>query len=249
MTIHSSSMLLAIVALAGLVPSLITGKEPPAQPFAQAELFLELNDTDGDLGLHAAIDGGTWTSLEIEGPREMQLLSVVSAGRLRSQGLTQLAFESQEPDFDELDPATFFRRFPEGFYEIEADAQGGGTFESVVRLSHVLAAPPLVSVNGFPLVPCDDPTLPDVVAPVTIDWDPVVKHHPELGRSGTVTISRYQVFVERGTTMIALDLPPTVTKFEVPASLTSVSGTWKFEVIARTTANNNTAVEGCFRLP
>ena len=109
---HTSLFTLLVFALAmgGLSAAIVAGNEPPSQPFAQAELFVELNDTDGDLGLHAAIDGGTWIALEVEDPRERPLLDIVSAGRLRSQGLTQLAFESQEPSFDELDPATFFGR-------------------------------------------------------------------------------------------------------------------------------------------
>ena len=159
--------------------------EPASQPFAVAELFVELNDTDGDLGLHASIDGGTWTSLEVEGPRERQLLDIVSKGRLRSQGLTQLAFESAEPSFDELDPADFFRRFPEGVYEIEALAQGGGTFESRVRLSHVLAAPVRATVSGLVAADsCDAATLPEVVSPVLIDWDPVTASHPGNRQGG-----------------------------------------------------------------
>src|SRR5262245_49790174 len=79
---------------------------PPAsgaqrtQEFTEAELFLELNDTDGDLGLHSSIDGGPWTDLEIEGPGDRELLNIVSRSRLRRQGLTQLFFESAEPSFD-----------------------------------------------------------------------------------------------------------------------------------------------------
>jgi hypothetical protein len=41
----------------------------PAPAFTAAEIFLELNDTDGDLGVHASIDGGAWTNLKIEGPQ------------------------------------------------------------------------------------------------------------------------------------------------------------------------------------
>ncbi len=243
------TLLALVLALASLTAPIVTGQETPSQPFAQAELFVELNDTDGDLGLHAAIDGGTWTFLEVDDPRDRPLLGIASTGRLRSQGLTQLAFESQEPPFDELDPATFFRRFPEGVYEIEALAQGGGTFRSEVRLSHVLAAPPQVTVKGLRAVPCDAPVLPIVVPPVLIDWEPVTESHPEIGRTGPVTISRYQFFVEQRETRLSLDLLPTVTEVEIPTSITSAGGVWKFEIIARTSTNNNTAIEGCFRLP
>ena len=245
---HSFTLLVLALALGSLTAPTVIGKQQPSQQFAQAELFVELNDTDGDLGLHAAIDGGTWTLLEVEDPRDRSLLGIVSTGRLRSQGLTQLAFESQEPSFDQLDPATFFRRFPEGLYEIEAEAQGGGTFRNEVRLSHVLAAPAESTVNGQPAVPCDAPVLPVVAGPVVIDWEPVTESHPELGKTGPVTISRYQFFVQQGDTKLSMDLLPTVTEFEIPSSITSAGGVWKFEIIARTSTNNNTAVESCFQV-
>lgn len=242
--------LLAIpLAFATLAAPVSTRGEQPSQPFAEAELFFELNDTDGDLGIHASIDGGTWTSLEVDGPHDRSLLAIASKGRLRSQGLTQLAFESQEPTFEELDPADFFRRFPEGVYEIEARAQGGGTFESAVRLSHVLAAPASATVSGVTAAEsCDAPVLPEVASPVVIDWDPVTTSHPEIGKAGRVTISRYQFFVQQGTTKLSVDLPPTATEFEIPASITATGGEFKFEIIARTSTGNNTAIESCFRL-
>lgn len=245
---HMFTFLALALALGSLVVPSVIGKERPSQPFAQAELFVELNNTDSDLGLHAAIDGGTWTLLEVDDPRDRPLLGIVSTGRLRSQGLTQLAFESQEPTFDQLDPETFFRRFPEGVYEIEAAAQGGGTFRSEVRLSHVLAAPAEATVNGQPAVPCDAPVLPAVASPVLVDWDPVTESHPEVGKSGPVTISRYQFFVDQGPTKLSIDLPPTVTEFEIPTTVTAPGGIWKFEIIARTSTNNNTAIESCFQM-
>ena len=160
-----------------------------------------------------------------------------------------MAFESAEPTFEELDPAAFFRRFPEGVYDIEALAQGGGTFESKVRLSHVLAAPAEATVSGLPAAEsCDAAVLPEVAAPVVIDWDPVTESHPEVGKTGPVTISRYQFFVQQGDTKLSLDLLPTVTEFEIPTSMTAAGGEFKFEIIARTSTGNNTAIESCFRM-
>jgi hypothetical protein len=84
-------------------------------PFGEdTSLFFELNDTDGDLGIHAFIDGDAWKTLEIEGPNEREMLEIQVIGRLRRQGLTELFFESAEPSFDELSPKQFFLRFPEG---------------------------------------------------------------------------------------------------------------------------------------
>jgi len=225
-----------------------SARGPAQQRFAVADLFVELNDTDEDLGLHAEIDGGTWTSLDIDGPGDIPLLGIVSKGRLRSQGLTQLAFESAEPTFEEFAPEDFFQRFPEGVYDIEAVAQGGGTFKSRVRLSHVLAAPAEATVSGLAAAEDCDATLPEVVAPVVIDWDDVTESHPEVGKAGPVTISRYQFFLEQGAMKLSLDLPPTVTEFEIPASLTAAGGVFKFEIIARTSTGNNTAIESCFQM-
>ncbi|MCP4984459.1 MAG: hypothetical protein GY935_28645, partial [Gammaproteobacteria bacterium] len=111
-------------------------------PFDEARLFFELNDTDGDLGIHGKIDGDEWKYLEIEDPRDRKMLNVWVRGRLRRQGLTELFFESAEPTFDELDPETFFRRFPEGEYDIEGMTLDGEERESEVYLSHVIPAAP-----------------------------------------------------------------------------------------------------------
>src|SRR5262245_56972187 len=119
----------ALLGGAGGIRSAGQAEPPPA--FTEAQIFLELNDTDGDLGIHASLDGGPWTQLEIEGPNELTLLDVVSRGRLRTQGLTQLSFESAEPSFDELPPRDFLRRFPEGRYEIEAVAANGREFRAI----------------------------------------------------------------------------------------------------------------------
>ena len=218
-----------------------------AQQFSEAEIFFELNHTDSDLGIHASIDGEPWTDLEIQGPGSLRLLNVVSRGRLATQGMTQLFFESAEPEFEELRPADFFRRFREGRYNFDARAQEGGRIQGSATLSHVLAAPPAnIRLNGVPAArSCDDP-LPTVLAPVMIDWDPVTQSHPEVGKRGPVTVRLYQLFVEREGVKFSLDLPPSVTAFEVPRGVTDLGRDFKFEIIARTTTGNNTAIESCF---
>lgn len=237
---------LFLMAIAGLTLAVA----PPAvqAEFSEAELYFELNDTDGDLGIHALIDGGPYSRLEIEDPNENTILLVRASGRLARQGLTELFWESAEPPFDELDPKKFFRRFPEGKYEIDARTLDGKEIEATVRLSHVLAAPvDNVTVNGIPAAEdCDAVLLPLVSEPVIIDWNPVKTSHPEIGKSGPVKIARYQFFVEQGDVKLAIDLPPTVTRFRAPSSITALSGEFKFEIIARTTTGNNTAIESCY---
>ena len=214
---------------------------------SQAELFIELNHTDGDLGLHAAVDGGPYRKLEIEDPLGRDLLLLVGTGRLAAQGLTQFFMESAEPSFDELPPEAFFLRFPEGVYEISIH-RAGMEAEASVTLSHVLAAPPdSITVAGVPAAEnCDAPDVPQVGAEVVIDWDPVTSSHPSIGKAGPVEISRYQFFVEQGAMKLGLDLPPSVTSFEIPEELLASGGRFKFEIIARTASGNNTAIESCF---
>ena len=169
---------------------------------------------------------------------------------MRAQGLTQLSIESAEPPFDELPPAEFFRRFPEGRYSVEGLAQDGRTIHGRAVLSHVLAAPPEnVLVSGVPAADsCDAESLPEVVPPVMIDWDPVTTSHPAIGRAGRITVSRYQFFVEREGVKLSVDLPPDVTEFEVPTAVTALGADFKFEIIVRTAAGNNTAIESCFEV-
>lgn len=239
-------MAVAVLAMGADAPAV------SAAQFSEAELFFELNDTDGDLGIHASIDGGPYSVLQIKNPQGNTLLKVRAHGRLARQGLTQLFLESAEPSFDELAPEVFFRRFPEGAYEIEAIDLEGKEIQSTVMLSHVMAA--LASNIFISEVPaaenCDAAPLPSVDGdePVIIRWDPVMHSHPTIGKLEAVEIVRYQFFVGQGEVKLSLDLPPTVTQFQVPPEIIALGGRFKFEIIARTARGNNTAVENCFEV-
>lgn len=68
--------------------------EEEAIELDEHDISFELNDTDGDLGIHARIDGEAWKKLAIEGPGDLELLAGSVKGRLRQQGLTEVFFES-----------------------------------------------------------------------------------------------------------------------------------------------------------
>lgn len=245
MSRHSNAHMLAFAAVL-LVGAASVGI---AQRLDEARIFLELNDTDEDLGIHASIDGEAWTSLKIVGPEGL-LLDIFTREGFRSQGLTQLSFESAEPPFDELSPSRFFRRFPEGRYAISAKTLDGGSIRGSASLSHVLAAPAEnILLNGVPSADSCEDALPTVLAPVMIDWDPVTESHPRIGKRGPIRIVQYQLFVESEGPHLAITLPPSITQFEVPAAVTPGGGEFKFEIIARTSTGNNTAVESCFKVP
>jgi hypothetical protein len=231
-------------------------------PFDEAMLFFELNDTDGDLGIHAKIDGDAWKELEIEDPRGREILDIRVKGRLRRQGLTEIAFESAEPPFESDDPDEetlppwkFFRRFPEGEYEIEGETLDGEELENEVYVSHVMPAPPdgimLSTDSGVfkAAEDCDDEPLPVVSGDVTISWAPVTESHPEIGKAGDVEVVKYEVVVEREepTLLIfSVELPPDVTEVTVPEAFIELADEFKFEILVQTTTGNRTAVESCF---
>jgi hypothetical protein len=220
-------------------------------PFDDAEIYFELNDTDGDLGIHGLIDGEPWRRLEIEDPRERKMLNIFVQGRLRWQGLTELFFESAEPTFDDLPPRRFFRRFPQGEYEIEGTTLRGEELESAAILTHVLPAPPEdIMVNGM-AVPedCDEGPVPVVTPPVIITWGAVTSSHPELGITGVaVEVVRYQVVVEQEDLGLSfsVELPPAVTVVEIPQAFTDLGEEFKVEILVREDSGNQTAVESCF---
>ena len=244
--------------LAGLLLAGTPAQEARSQdgeiPFDVASVFFELNDTDGDLGIHALIDGEPWKLLEIEGPNERVMLFVRGTGRLARQGLTELFFESEEPSFDELDPERFFRRFPEGRYRLVARTLDGGRLRGLVELTHVLPAPAgNVMISGLvPAEDCDAEDLPVVAGPVIVSWDPVTGSHPTIGRSDpAIEIVGYQFVVEREEPelrVFSVDLPPEVTAVEVPADFIALGDAFKFEIVAREASGNQTAVENCFEV-
>ena len=263
--------LVAVVALimGAAAPNSWAEDDGEETPFDVAELFFELNNTDGDLGIHALVDGEPWKKLEIEDPRGRKMLDIYVKGRLRRQGLTELFFESAEPTFDEFSPKRFFRRFREGIYEIEGITLEGDELDSEALLTHVMPAPPEPTVNDEPMAEdCDEESpnydAPEVNAPVTIAWPAVTMSHddPEGGGAGVqppvlVTIVNYELVVEAETedgfeSVFSVILPPDVREVTIPTAFIELGldedgeGEFKYEVLAREASYNQTAVESCF---
>jgi hypothetical protein len=229
-------------------------------PLDEAQIFVELNHTDGDLGIHALIDGEAWEVLEIADPQERRLLFVRPRGQLARQGLTELFFESAEPPFEELSPEEFFDRFPEGEYRITGRTIGDEELQSTTEFSHVLPAPPdgirLRSAGETQLAAenCDAADLPEVPIDqnLRIRWDAVTGSHPEIGEERDIEVVRYQVVVELEEPELLIytvDLPSDVTAMKVPKEFLAFGepgDEFKFEILVREASGNQTAIESCF---
>jgi hypothetical protein len=251
----------ALMILGATVPFAFAEEDDEEITFDEAAIYFELNNTDGDLGIHALIDGKPWKRLEIEDPNERRMLGVNVRGRLRRQGLTEFFFESAEPTFDELSPKRFFKRFPEGIYEIEGITLEGDELESEVWVSQVMPAPATISLTseagtilaaencdvGLPEFDADDT--------IVISWDPVMTSHPFLGAEGSVVVHNYEVVVEIDETpwKMSIILSPDDNQFEIPPEILALAefddegeAEVKFEVLVRAMNHNQTAVESCF---
>lgn len=220
--------------------------------FSVAEIFFELNNTDGDLGIHALIDGDPWKRLEIENPREKKVLQVRVSREAAKQGLTEFFFESAEPNFEDFSPDQFFARFEEGTYEVSAKTIDRSELESETQVTHLMPAPASnVQVNGKPApLDCEIEAPPLVTEPITIKWDAVTLSHPDLGRQPPepVNVVNYEVVVEIDETPFTTStiLPSSATSFQVPSEIIALGDVVKFEILVREESFNQTAIESCF---
>ena len=95
MKIELRKVLLVLAAVTALVlfaaPVAAGGHDDEEEEeFDVATIYFEMNHTDGDLGIHALIDGEGWKILEIESPDEQQMVMVLAKGSLRQHGMTEL---------------------------------------------------------------------------------------------------------------------------------------------------------------
>jgi hypothetical protein len=194
------SLAVAITAVAR------SSSDPPADAakktirLEEATMIVEVNDTDGDAGLQAFLDGEPWRSMTVSMPGGRKILDVDAKGRLKNFGLTELFSETNEPEFSELPLNKFKKRFPEGKYSFAGRTIEGRKLVGKAKLSHdIPAGPEIISPAAGETVPRDD---------VVARWAPV----PEPG----IDIEGYRVIVER-------EDPLRVFNADLPASQTSVT--------------------------
>jgi hypothetical protein len=240
-------------ALAWPVPS---AGATEAIEFAAADIFYELNATDGDVGVHVALDAESWRGLEIKDPRGKEVGEVEPKGALRRIGLTELFFEGEEPPLAEVPFARFRRLFPEGQYVFTGRTTGGKLLRSTDPLTAELPCPVAVVAP-----PEEGP--PVAADAVVVDWEPAPGvYDPDAGRCDTgrdVGLVGYQVIVvleneERGLLReLLVDVPPEVTALPIPREFVEagagLEGTeFTLEVLAIEDSGNRTITEQGFEV-
>jgi hypothetical protein len=228
----------AIFAIAAAVPvglaGVAGGSAAQRKPlkYAEHDLFIETNATDGDAGLQLNLDAEDWRSLTIRDPSGRPIVGVQAKGPLRPLGLTELFFEASEPSFDEVPFSRFKKRFPEGRYTFRGRSVEGRRLAGADRLSHVVPARPNVT---FPADGAEvDPN------GFTVTWEPVT-------RPAGVDIATYIVTVVQGDRELNMDLPGNATSASIPGEFLEPGIRSELEVLSREKSGNQTITALKFR--
>jgi hypothetical protein len=251
-------MRLSVPAALALVPAVVlsaatvsaSGGETSvaAVPLKDAKLNIEHNATDEDTGFQGFIDSEGWRRLDVRGP-DGQVLAFEARGRLAKLGLTELFFESVEPENAKVPIDEMLAKLPEGYYTIAGPTQENG--KSVGRtsgsawLTHdIPAGPALVS-------PAEGAKVP--VRGLVARWKPVSK--TITGKP--VTIVAYQlIIIEKnaephrhmiGKLGLSMYVPRSVTSIAVPNGFLQPHTAYEWEVLAIERSGNQTLSSGSFR--
>ncbi len=232
--------LLAVLPAAALVFAPAPAPLGDEVELGEAEVFIEFNSTDEDLGIQFFWDGVPWKSMKVLAPDERIVLSVKINKNLKDQGLTEGFFESAEPSAKDLSMKEFFERFPEGEYEFEGQTLEGDDLEGETEFTHTLPAPPQ---NLWP----SEGAVVSPAAPLIVSFDAVTQDlegdglEPELYQlvvESEGDILRVFSIILRGDVAF-----PSAT---VPPEFLEPGTECKFEVIVQEESGNRTISETSF---
>ena len=242
--VMTGTCLLAAVALSGSMA--LAGKNR-AIPLKQAKLIIEHNFTDKDTGFQGFIDSEGWQQMEVTGS-EGVVLSFESRGKLGSLGLTELFFETVEPENKEVSIDEMLTKLPAGKYTIKGltmeNGDSKGETKGMAWLTHTIPeGPVLLSPTEGAEVSVDD---------LVVSWSPVRKSIT----GGPVTIIAYQLIIEKdeephphmiGKRGLSMYLPASVTKITVPKGFLESGTSYVWEVLAIEESGNQTLSTGEFK--
>ena len=211
---------------------------------AYAKLLIEHNATDEDTGFQIATDGDAWNDLIITGPDGNAILSVSTVGAMRNVGLTEMFFETQEPENAVAPIDEWIANLPEGTYSFSGTDVEGTTTQGEATLTHDTPAGPVITAPEEDAVVSADEDL-------TISWDPVAVTIDDV----EVNVTHYQLIVEEdvesehqgfGKTIYSVTVPSTVTSMRVPSEFLAAGTAYAFEVLAIEESGNQTLSSSAF---
>ena len=212
-----------------------------------AKLNIEHNATDKDTGFQGFVDSEGWRRLDVRGPGGA-VLALEAHGTFAKLGLTELFFESVEPENADVPVDEMLAKLPEGNYTIagatQENGKSTGRTSGTAWLTHdIPAGPKLVS-------PAEKATVP--VRDLVARWTPVAK----TITGEPVKIIAYQLIIEKdvephphmiGKLGLSMYVPPSVTSIAVPNGFLQPRTAYKWEVLAIERSGNQTLSSGSFR--
>lgn len=218
-------------------------------PLKEAKLNIEHNATDSDTGFQGAIDSEGWQRLDVKGPDGV-VLSLQGRGELGNLGLTELFFESVEPENADVPLEELLATLPEGDYTIEGKAmengESAGKTSGTAWLTHnIPAGPELLS----PALGAEVPTTGLVAR-----WNPVTT----TITGADVEIIAYQLIIEKdedpqphmiGKIGLSIYVPSSVTSITIPDGFLQPGTAYLWEVLAIEVSGNQTLSSGEFHTP
>src|SRR5918995_7229212 len=115
----------ALVAAAVVYAGSGGGVTASVVPLKDAKLNIEHNATDKDTGFQGFIDSDGWRQLEVRGPAG-DVLAFEGRGALARLGLTELFFETVDPENADVPIEQMLAKLPEGNYTIAGPSQENG---------------------------------------------------------------------------------------------------------------------------
>jgi hypothetical protein len=145
-----------VIAGVGLAVVLVATAPAWGKRLEEAEIYIEINDTDGDAGIQVFLDGEGWDTMQMRGPNGVEF-SLVAEHAVGMQGITEFFFESAEPSFEEQTLDELLELFPAGKYRFVGTTTDGKKLKGKARLTHALPeAPVLVSPIEGEEIDADD---------------------------------------------------------------------------------------------
>jgi hypothetical protein len=203
-------------------------------PFDDARIIFEQNATDGDTGIQIFVDAEGWDEIEVTDPEGETIFTVEADGSVGELGLTELFFESVEPEVAELPIEELFDLFPAGEYQFTGTTLEGTELIATAVLTHAIPNGPVLLTPGEGEV---------------VDHSNVVVSWEAVADPPGSQIVGYQVIVERDEDperAFSVRVPASVTSVGVPPEFMEPETEYDFEVLAIEMSGNQTITERDF---
>jgi hypothetical protein len=229
-------LLPALALLTAATLSIGASREPPARAATGAETAVPLKAAK------------LIVEQQRDRPRHRLVLGIEGRGALAKLGLTELFFETVEPENTDVPVEEMLAKLPSGTYTIagptQENGESAGRTEGKAVLTHAIpAGPTLVAPKEGAAVP---------VRGVVARWKPVTTTID----GAPVTIIAYQLIIEKdaaaprnmiGSFGLSMYLRPSVTSVAVPNGFLEPRTAYTWEVLAIERSGNQTLSSGAFR--